>query len=258
MKTGASPRRAAAVDLLRRDPHDPIGRGMLGAGRRRRARRARARLAAAADDGVRPAALRRSDGARDVGRRAAQGVPDPGPPVWPLRTERLVLRPFEPADADAFVEAWASEEWTSLLLSRPMNRAEVVEMVRRRTAARRRPVRRHGRRARRHRGRRLDAASCRAPGSARARSAGRSCRSTPGTATPPRPPGRCSGWPSSTTACAASSPTSTRATTAPPPSAERLGMRLECHRLGDFWSKGVWTDSFEYALLADEWRAGQA
>jgi RimJ/RimL family protein N-acetyltransferase len=36
---------------------------------------------------------------------------------------------------------------------------------------------------------------------------------------------------------------------------ERLGMRREVHRLGDFWSKGTWTDSYEYALLREEWRA---
>jgi RimJ/RimL family protein N-acetyltransferase len=36
---------------------------------------------------------------------------------------------------------------------------------------------------------------------------------------------------------------------------ERLGLRLEGHRLGDFWSKGEWTDTYEYALLADEWEA---
>ena len=35
---------------------------------------------------------------------------------------------------------------------------------------------------------------------------------------------------------------------------ERLGMRRETHRLGDFWSKGRWTDSYEYALLREEWR----
>jgi RimJ/RimL family protein N-acetyltransferase len=35
---------------------------------------------------------------------------------------------------------------------------------------------------------------------------------------------------------------------------ERLGMRREVHRIGDFWSKGRWTDSYEYALLRDEWR----
>ena len=36
---------------------------------------------------------------------------------------------------------------------------------------------------------------------------------------------------------------------------ERLGMRLETHRLQDYWSKGEWTDSLQYALLASEWRA---
>jgi hypothetical protein len=34
-------------------------------------------------------------------------------------------------------------------------------------------------------------------------------------------------------------------------------MRRESHKLRDFWSKGAWTDSFEYALLAEEWRARQ-
>ena len=37
--------------------------------------------------------------------------------------------------------------------------------------------------------------------------------------------------------------------------AERLGMRREVHRLADFWSKGRWTDSYEYALLRSEWEA---
>jgi RimJ/RimL family protein N-acetyltransferase len=36
---------------------------------------------------------------------------------------------------------------------------------------------------------------------------------------------------------------------------ERLGMRRESHRLGDWWSKGEWTDTLEYALLASEWDA---
>ena len=35
---------------------------------------------------------------------------------------------------------------------------------------------------------------------------------------------------------------------------ERLGMRREAHKHGDFWSKGEWTDSLEYAVLADDWR----
>ena len=34
---------------------------------------------------------------------------------------------------------------------------------------------------------------------------------------------------------------------------ERLGLRLESHRLADFWSKGEWTDTLEYAVLATEW-----
>lgn len=34
---------------------------------------------------------------------------------------------------------------------------------------------------------------------------------------------------------------------------ERLGMRQEGHRIQDFWSKGEWTDTYEYALLASEW-----
>ena len=36
---------------------------------------------------------------------------------------------------------------------------------------------------------------------------------------------------------------------------ERLGMRLEGHRLADYWSKGEWTDTLQYALLAGEWDA---
>ncbi len=39
--------------------------------------------------------------------------------------------------------------------------------------------------------------------------------------------------------------------------AERLGMRRETHRRADFWSKGRWTDSFEYAMLREEWEARQ-
>jgi RimJ/RimL family protein N-acetyltransferase len=34
----------------------------------------------------------------------------------------------------------------------------------------------------------------------------------------------------------------------------RLGMRREAHKLRDYWSKGEWTDSFEYAVLDEEWR----
>ena len=36
---------------------------------------------------------------------------------------------------------------------------------------------------------------------------------------------------------------------------ERLGMRREAHQRRNFWSKGEWADTFEYAVLADEWAA---
>lgn len=36
---------------------------------------------------------------------------------------------------------------------------------------------------------------------------------------------------------------------------ERLGMRHEAHMLRDYWSKGEWTDSHRYALLATEYAA---
>jgi len=34
---------------------------------------------------------------------------------------------------------------------------------------------------------------------------------------------------------------------------ERLGMTLEAHLRQDWWSKGEWTDTLVYGLLADEW-----
>lgn len=36
---------------------------------------------------------------------------------------------------------------------------------------------------------------------------------------------------------------------------ERLGMRREAHFLENMWFKGQWSDSYVYAILADEWRA---
>jgi RimJ/RimL family protein N-acetyltransferase len=34
---------------------------------------------------------------------------------------------------------------------------------------------------------------------------------------------------------------------------ERVGMRREAHHVEDWWSKGEWTSSFIYAVLAREW-----
>ena len=36
---------------------------------------------------------------------------------------------------------------------------------------------------------------------------------------------------------------------------ERLGMIREAHLRQDWWSKGEWTDTYVYAMLATEWRA---
>ncbi len=213
---------AAAVDLLRRDPHDPVARGMIGE----------------AVDGVLAVPgldslllpMTAYDRLRFGGPTTRETWVDgpraefltPAPPVWPLRTERLVLRPFEERDAAAYVEAWASEEWTSLLLSRPMNRAEVAEMVRRRMQPG------DGRfigLAVEHDGTAIGDSMLHLQGtdSARARSAGRSSRSMPAGASRRRPRRPCCDWASSTTGCAGSWPTSMPATTAPGPSANASG-----------------------------------
>lgn len=36
---------------------------------------------------------------------------------------------------------------------------------------------------------------------------------------------------------------------------ERVGMRREAHHVRSSWWKGEWTDEYVYAVLADEWRA---
>lgn len=247
----------AAVELLRRDPHDPVGRGLLGQ----------------AVDGVMAVPgldalllpMTAYDRLRFGGPTVRETWVDgpraefltPVPPVWPLRTERLVLRPFELGDADAFVDAWASEEWTSLLLSRPMNRAEVTAMIRRRTD----------------------------PGDGRflglavlthdATVLGEAILHLQGTGLSEGEigwtilPGHAGRGYATEAARAvlelgfvhyglrrvvASLDVRNDRSRA---LCERLGMRREVHRQRDFWSKGEWTSSYEYALLADEWRARQ-
>ena len=247
----------AAVELLRRDPHDPTGRGMLGE----------------AVDGVLGVpgldSLLRPMTAYDRLRFGGPTVRElwvdlpraefltPPSPAWTLRTERLVLRPFRPEDAEAFADAWASEEWTSLLLTRTLNRAEVGEMVRRR----------------------MD------PGDGRfvglvvehdGEVVGDSLLILQGTGLNegeigwtvlPQHAGR--GYATEAArevlrlafedyglrrVIANLDARNGRSAAL----CERLGMRREAHRLRDFWSKGTWTDSYEYALLAEEWRAGRA
>ncbi len=245
----------AAVDLLRRDPHDPVGRGLLG-------QAVDGVLAVPGLDAIllpMTAYDRLRFGGPTVRERWVDGPREafltPVPPTWPLRTERLVLRPFEPADADAFAVGWASEEWTSLLLSRPMNRAEVGEMVRRR----------------------MDAGDGTFVGLVVATHdgtvVGDSMLHLQGTGLTEGEigwtilPG--SGGRGYATEAARAvlrlgfehfglrrvvanlDARNDRSAAL----CERLGMRREVHRLGDFWSKGEWTDSYEYALLREEWQA---
>ncbi len=247
---------SAAVELLRRDRHDPIARGMLGE----------------AVDGVIAVPgldalllpMTAYDRLRFAGPTLRETWVDgpreeflsPAPPPWPLRTERLVLRPFEPSDADAFVDAWTSEEWTGLLLSRPMNRAEVTEMVRRRTE----------------------------PGNGLViglavvhdgEVIGDSMLDLQGTGLSegeigwtilPEHAGRGLATEAAHAVLrlgfehyglrrivANLDARNDRSAAL----CERLGMRRESHKRGDFWSKGTWTDSYEYALLAEEWRTAR-
>jgi RimJ/RimL family protein N-acetyltransferase len=245
-----------AVEILRRNPHDGIGRGMLGQ----------------AVDGVLGVPgldqlllpMTAYDRLRFGGPTVRETWVDgpraefltPAPPVWPLRTERLLLRPWQLGDAEAFVDAWADESYASLLLSRTMNPAEVREMARRR----------------------LD------PGNGHfvglvvehdGEVVGDSILILQGTGLSEGE----IGW--TVVPKHAGNGYATEAAEAVLRLAfehyglrrvvanldarndrsaalcERLGMRREVHRIGDFWSKGRWTDSLEYALLVDEWRASR-
>ena len=247
---------AAAIDLLRRDPHDPTARGMLGE----------------AVDGVLAVpgldSLLRPMTAYDRLRYGGPTVRErwverpraefltPAAPTWPLHTERLVLRPYVLSDADAFVDAWASEEWTSMLLSRPMNPAEVAEMVRRRID---RSDRELISLVVEHDGEIVGDSLLHLQGTGLS-------EGEIGWTILPQHAGR--GYATEAAEAvlrlgfehfglrrivADLDARNDRSAAL----CERLGMRRECHKRGDFWSKGRWTDSYEYALLAEEWRAAR-
>ncbi|MDT0188188.1 GNAT family N-acetyltransferase [Microbacterium sp. ARD31] len=173
-----------------------------------------------------------------------------------MRTERLLLRPWQPGDETALAEAWADEDYASLLLTGTQNPAEVAEMVRRRAQ----------------------------PGDGTfvglvaehdgevvgdliliIRGTGLT-EGEIGWTVMPRHAGR--GYATEAARAVlrmAFEHYGLRRVVANLDArndrsaalCERLGMRRETHRLGDFWSKGRWTDSLEYALLRDEWQAQQ-
>jgi RimJ/RimL family protein N-acetyltransferase len=247
---------AAAVEKLRRDPHDPIGRGMIG----------EALDGVLAVPGLDSLLLPMTayDRLRFGGPTVREQWVDgpraefltPVAPDLPLRTERLVLRPFQGGDEVAFAEAWADEDYASLLLTRTQNAAEVAEMVRRRSD----------------------------PGDGTfvglvvehdGEVVGDSILILQGTGLSeaeigwtvlPRHAGR--GYATEAARAvlelgfehygvrrivANLDARNDRSAAL----CERLGMRRESHRIGDFWSKGTWTDSYDYALLRDEWRAAR-
>ena len=247
---------AAAVEVLRADPTDPIGRGMLGEavdGVMAVPGLDSLLLPMTAYDRLRLGGPTLREQWVDAPREAFLS---PQPPTWPLRTERLVLRPFERGDTAALLDAWASEEWTSLLLSRPMNPAEVGEMVRRRMLP-------------------GDGLFVGLVVECDGALVGDSMLHVQGTGLSEGEIGwtllpEHSGRGLATEAASAvldlafdhyglrrvvanldARNDRSRAL------CERLGMRQESHKIADFWSKGEWTDSYEYAILAPEWRARQ-
>ena len=246
-----------ALDVLGRDPHDPVGRGLLG----------EAVDGALAVTGLDDLLLPST--AHDRLRLGGPTLRDtwveeprrrhltPSHPELPIRTERLVLRRFRAGDEVAFRDAWASEEWTSMLLSPPMNAAEVADWVRRRSE------RTNGTFLSlvvEHRGEVVGDSMLMLEG------VGVS-QGELGWTVLPQHAGRGYGTEAARAVLEiAFEHYGLRRVVAnldarndrSAAMCERLGMRREVHRIADFWSKGTWTDSFEYALLADEWRAARA
>lgn len=244
---------SAAVERLRRDPHDPIGRGMLGEavdGVLGVPGLDQLLLPMTAHDRLRLGGPTVRETWVDAPRREFL---TPAPPGLPIRTERLLLRPFAPGDEDSLASGWGSPEWTALLLTLPMNRAEVADHVRRRSE-------------------RSDDTLLTLAVEHDGEVVGDTLLVLGGTGVSeaeigwtvqPEHAGR--GFATEAARAileVAFDHYGVRRVVANLDArnvrsaalCERLGMRREVHRLGDFWSKGEWTDSYEYALLVDEWR----
>lgn len=180
----------------------------------------------------------------------------PTPPELPLRTERLVLRAMRPEDGPAFVAAMADEDFVRWDLHPTMNRAEVLEWARWR-ATRDSDVLSL---VVEHDGEIVGEVSLHPGGT------GLSVGDL-GWSVLPQHQGH--GYATEAvrelirvgfehyamhrlTANLDAENLPSKAL------AERVGMRQEQRAIADFWSKGRWTSSFTYALLAEEWRESQS
>lgn len=177
------------------------------------------------------------------------------PPPLPVRTERLVLRAHRLEDADAFAPAWADEDYARYLLTPTLNAAEVRETVRRRLAGS--PGGRQLGLVVEHDGEPVGDAVLFLQGTGWQQAeigwtslpehAGHgyvteAARAVLGLAFEHYGVHRVIATLDGRNARSAAV-------------CERLGMRLECDKRADFWSKGEWTPTLEYALLAEEWAA---
>jgi RimJ/RimL family protein N-acetyltransferase len=248
----------AAVDVLRSDPRDELAQGAL---------------AEAIDGGLGVEGLDRillpmtgydrlrfgGPTSRDIWIDAVRAeFHSPEPPRLPIHTERLTLRRAVPEDAEAMARAWADPDFARYLLLPQQNHAEVAFATLMRSKPLEAPHRTLGL-VMEHEGTAIGDVILMLEG------AGVSYAEIGWTVHP---------W-------AAGQGLATEAARAllalafehygvrrvvanldaangrSAALAERLGMRREVHRLADFWSKGRWTDSYEYAILREEWEAQQ-
>ncbi len=239
----------AALERLATTPGDHVGRGMLG--------EAVERL----EDLVLPLttydALRFGDrpGTWQRLQQVRRDHLTPPLPDLPIRTERLVLRRATPADADALHAYYGRDDVTEHLLHETFTRPEVDDMLRRRLAE---PRNHH---------------ACNLVVELDGRVVGDLVlflkgeghdMAEIGWVINPEVGGRGIATEAATAMLDlafghfgvhrtyADLDTRNERSAA---LARRLGMRLELDARADYWSKGEWTDSQRWAILADEWAA---
>lgn len=249
----------AAVDVLRTDPRDELAQGAL---------------AEAVDGGIGVEGLdklllpmtgydrRRFGGptSRDIWVDAVRAeFHNPQPPQLPIRTERLTLRRTIPEDAAAMARAWADPEFARYLLLPQQNQAEVTFATLRRSKPSEDGQHRMLTLVMEHEGTAVGNVVLILEG------AGLTTAEIGWTIHPWAAGKGLATEAARVLMALAFEHYGVRRVVANLDAAnersaalaERLGMRRETHRLADFWSKGRWTDSFDYAILREEWEALQ-